>query len=228
MADVRAGDPPSVHPEASLATERMGTMMDDESFLPNTSLGPTVSDDQTPLPDQAQNSVLGMPVIPAEEIEESTASMIEIREEAPAKKGDVPETIHEPEEGEEEAKIVPPKPSNGRRAWLWSTVESEEDFIKLVEEFRRQGFPLGLATEVCTDKMEAPFRLWLVDNNASLEQYKDQHVLRYRAEDATVQLASCTRWAELLETLESHALLADLMKVTGYFWLIRYDAFVIL
>ena len=107
------------------------------------------------------------------------------------------------------------KDPNARRAWLWGQIENEEDFIKLVAEFRRQGFPLGLATEVCTDKMEAPYRIWLVDNNTALEHYKDQHVLRYRHEDSTVQLTPCSRWSELQETLESHALLADLYVLLG-------------
>lgn len=215
-----------------METELMGSLTRvDLSFLPNSTL--LDNSEPTPLPDQAQNSVLGMPVIPAEEIEASTASMIEIREASPTKqqqqqqhetkeKDTIPDTIEEAGDEIVQVKTTTTKSTNRRRAWLWSTIESEDDFIKLVEEFRRQGFPLGLATEVCTDKMEAPVRLWIVDNNQSLEQYKDQHVLRYRTEDATVQLAPCTRWAELMETLESHALLADLMKVNGNFWLIRY------
>jgi hypothetical protein len=207
-----------------------GISTPEQSFLGSSSVDFEVDDDplsgggrsMMALPDQAQNSVLRMPVIPAEEIDVSTASMIEIRQASPQKRSDNEDKTTKKGTKQPQQRSQPYGTPGGRRAWLWSTVENEEDFIRLVGEFRRQGFPLGLATEICTDKMEAPFRVWLIDNNESLTKFADQHVLRYRAEDASVQLAKCTRWAELVETLESHALLADLMKVTGNFWFIRY------
>lgn len=154
---------------------------------------------RTFLNDQADASVLGLPVVQAEEIEQSTASFLELQR-RPSR--DDPDT---------------------RRVNLWQKFEQEQDFIDRVAQFRHQGFPLGLATEVVVSTVEAPTRMWIVDNNCSLEYDVDQHVLRYETGDSAVRPVPCTRWSEIQEALESHVRLADLMRVHGLVWMIRCD-----
>jgi len=95
----------------------------------------------------------------------------------------------------------------------------EEEAIPVTAEqlraLQKQGFPQGLARQVCTCKGTFPLRFWIVDNSGSMLT-SDGHELR-GSRKTGYMVVPCTRWAELKSTVSYHMELAALLQSTTTF-----------
>jgi hypothetical protein len=85
---------------------------------------------------------------------------------------------------------------------------------------QEQGFPLGLAETLIKTKEEFPLRIWVVDNSASMK-IADGHKILETSNSEDVKPVSCTRWSELLQTVEYHAQLAHFLHAPTIFRLLN-------
>jgi hypothetical protein len=83
-----------------------------------------------------------------------------------------------------------------------------EASMKALEE---QGYTRGLAESLWKTKQTFPLRIWIVDNSGSMST-TDGHRVVETPKKNNVKFISCTRWAEMQQTVDYHAQLAALIK----------------
>jgi len=81
-----------------------------------------------------------------------------------------------------------------------------------------QGFPSGLARAMNTNTASLPLRIWVVDNSGSMNISDGSRLLLSKTE---VKVVSCTRWAEMQQTVIYHAELAALLHAPTVFRLLN-------
>jgi len=79
-----------------------------------------------------------------------------------------------------------------------------------------QGFTRGLVTVLEQTLTSFPLRIWVIDNSGSMNQ-TDGHRIVETSRSNDVKLVSCTRWNEIVETVDYHAQLAALLKAPTIF-----------
>ena len=79
------------------------------------------------------------------------------------------------------------------------------DESKVMGTLMEQGYTRGLAEAMIRSKQTFPLRIWVVDNSGSM-QHVDGH--RIVQKDHQLKLVQCTRWTEMQQTVEYHALMS--------------------
>jgi hypothetical protein len=78
------------------------------------------------------------------------------------------------------------------------------------ESLKDQGFTTGLISSIARSNMTFPLRIWVVDNSGSM-MTGDGHRIVQTGNANDVRFVSCSRWAEIQETVEYHAQIAALL-----------------
>ena len=86
---------------------------------------------------------------------------------------------------------------------------------RLTDEMRRtlkeQGFTDGLAEALMTNKIAFPLNIWIVDNSGSMAT-TDGNRLVETSKKNEIKMVSCSRWAEMQQTVDYHIQMAALIK----------------
>lgn len=85
---------------------------------------------------------------------------------------------------------------------------------------RDQGYTDGLIKSIARSNMNFPLRIWIVDNSGSMVT-GDGHRLVETGRSNDVRYVSCSRWAEIRETVEYHAQIAALLEAPTVFRLLN-------
>ena len=85
--------------------------------------------------------------------------------------------------------------------------ENVEITERTIQSLMDQGFTRGLAESLRRNKMAFPLSIWIVDNSGSM-QHQDGHRILEIQKKKQLKLVPCTRWAEMQQTVEYHALMA--------------------
>lgn len=85
---------------------------------------------------------------------------------------------------------------------------------------RDQGYTDGLIKSIARSNMDFPLRIWIVDNSGSMAA-GDGHRLVSTGYSNDVRFVSCSRWAEIKETVEYHAQIAALLEAPTVFRLLN-------
>jgi hypothetical protein len=96
------------------------------------------------------------------------------------------------------------------------TPEYEIDVNILYE----QSFPPGLAQTLIKTKDEFALRIWVIDNSGSMK-IADGHKILETSNCEDVKPVSCTRWSELLQTIQYHADMAQYLQAPTIFRLLN-------
>ena len=75
---------------------------------------------------------------------------------------------------------------------------------------------LGLAKSLFSNAIEFPLRIWVVDNSGSMS-ITDGHRFVETSNSKQVKVVSCTRWAEIKETVLYHAEISALLQAPTVF-----------
>jgi Mg-chelatase subunit ChlD len=91
---------------------------------------------------------------------------------------------------------------------------------KSIQMLRDQGFTRGFAEALSRNKQAFPLSIWIVDNSGSMAS-RDGHRLIEANNKDQVKLVSCTRWAELQQTVQYHVQMAALLTSPTVFRLLN-------
>jgi Mg-chelatase subunit ChlD len=95
--------------------------------------------------------------------------------------------------------MLPPETTSG----ITATTLTEE----AIQVLRDQGYTRGLAEALSKNKQAFPLSIWIVDNSGSMASRDGHRLIETKSKDQ-VKLVSCTRWAELQQTVLYHAQMA--------------------
>mmetsp|Transcript_5021 Transcript_5021/g.6551 ORF Transcript_5021/g.6551 Transcript_5021/m.6551 type:complete len:504 (-) Transcript_5021:354-1865(-) len=113
-----------------------------------------------------------------------------------------------------------------------SLADFPEEYAHLADALGQQGYPIGLAQQVCVNaKLAHPIRFWVMDNSGSMltpdgsevrstinnHDNKNHHDNHMSNDAATMVMMNCTRWSELKGTILRHVNLAATLQATTYF-----------
>lgn len=80
-----------------------------------------------------------------------------------------------------------------------------------------QGYTRGLAEALARNKQMFPLRIWIVDNSGSMS-FKDGHrIVTSASSKRSLKFVTCTRWAEMQQTVDYHAQLTALLEARTVF-----------
>jgi len=85
---------------------------------------------------------------------------------------------------------------------------------------KEQGYTSGLINSIARSNVTFPLRIWIVDNSGSM-MTGDGHRLVETGYSKDVKFVSCTRWAEIQETVEYHIQIAALLGAPTVFRLMN-------
>lgn len=88
------------------------------------------------------------------------------------------------------------------------------------ESLKDQGYTAGLIKSIARSNMNFPLRIWVVDNSGSM-MTGDGHRIIQTGNNSDVRFVSCSRWAEIQETVEYHAQIAALLQAPTVFRLLN-------
>lgn len=111
---------------------------------------------------------------------------------------------------------APPLPRSQSHVTIQSLIKTKnaELLDHEAEQLMDMGFPRGLALEMGTTRSLFPIRFWILDNSGSMLT-NDGATLRGK------NRVTCTRWAELEETVNFHAEFAATIEATSVFRLLN-------
>jgi hypothetical protein len=89
-----------------------------------------------------------------------------------------------------------------------------------VQALLSQGYTRGLTQALHRNAQAFPLRMWIVDNSGSMSR-TDGHRLVETKHRNHVQLVTCSRWAEMQQTVDYHAHMAALLEQTTVFRLLN-------
>lgn len=89
-----------------------------------------------------------------------------------------------------------------------------------IEALRDQGYTSGMYQSIARSNMTFPLRIWVVDNSGSMNT-GDGHRIVQTGSRNDVRFVSCSRWAEIQETVEYHAQIAALLEAPTVFRLLN-------
>lgn len=70
-----------------------------------------------------------------------------------------------------------------------------------MKDLKSLGFPTGLAEAMNLNRRKFPLRVWIVDNSGSMKQDDGSRII---FGNNKVKMVQCTRWKEMVQTLEFH------------------------
>jgi len=88
------------------------------------------------------------------------------------------------------------------------------------ESLKDQGYTTGLIKSITRSNMTFPLRIWVVDNSGSM-MAGDGHRIVHTENTSDVRFVSCSRWAEIQETVIYHAQIAALLEAPTVFRLLN-------
>jgi hypothetical protein len=94
---------------------------------------------------------------------------------------------------------------------------SETDINRL----KSQGFTSGLAEALSQNNLAFPLRVWVIDNSGSMNA-DDGHRIIPQSSKNDLKFVSCTRWAEIKDTVEYHSQLSMLRNAPTVFRLLNH------
>jgi hypothetical protein len=83
-----------------------------------------------------------------------------------------------------------------------------------------QGYTDGLIESIARSNMTFPLRIWIIDNSGSMVT-GDGHRLVETGHNNDVRFVSCSRWAEIQETVVYHAQISALLEAPTVFRLLN-------
>jgi hypothetical protein len=91
-----------------------------------------------------------------------------------------------------------------------------------LHELKEQGYTRGLAEALWRNKRAMPLAFWVVDNSGSMST-ADGHrlVMDERGRGGSYRVVPCTRWTELVQSVEYHVQLSALLRKTTVFRLLN-------
>jgi Mg-chelatase subunit ChlD len=89
-----------------------------------------------------------------------------------------------------------------------------------VQALRAQGYTKGLVQALARNSLIFPLRIWVVDNSGSMSA-GDGHRIVATRDQKDVRFVTCSRWAEIQETVEYHAQMATLLATPTVFRLLN-------
>ena len=98
---------------------------------------------------------------------------------------------------------------------LTTTVDPER--LERIDMLRKQGYTRGLAESLDQSKQAFPLSIWIVDNSGSMQHVDGHRIIQKQNQ---LKLVECTRWAEMQQTVEYHAMMAAQLQSPTVF---RYD-----
>ncbi len=109
----------------------------------------------------------------------------------------------------------------GRSKRVLMTQASSKNLSKdEILALKDQGYTDGLIKSIARSNLAFPLRIWVVDNSGSM-QIGDGHRLVSTPSSSQVRYLSCSRWAEIKETVEYHAQMAALLENPTVFRLLN-------
>lgn len=106
-----------------------------------------------------------------------------------------------------------PQETNGAAAAATLPVET-------IQILREQGYTRGLAEALHKNKQAFSQSIWIVDNSGSMAN-RDGHRLVETSSKDRVKFVSCTRWAEIQQTVQYHVQMAALLQSPAVFRLLN-------
>lgn len=91
----------------------------------------------------------------------------------------------------------------------------------IYETLKQQGFTTGMVDALLKNKKSFPLRIWVVDNSGSMRAADGQRIAD-TSTNSSVTLEKCTRWAEIVETVQYHARMSGLMEAATIFRLLNH------
>jgi len=89
-----------------------------------------------------------------------------------------------------------------------------------LSQLQQQGYTKGLAEALVTSCNSFPLRIWVVDNSGSMNA-GDGNRLVATASSNEIKNFTCTRWAEIKETVSYHAQMSALLQIPTIFRLLN-------
>lgn len=118
--------------------------------------------------------------------------------------------VHEELDPSEPARPdLPPSVPSSRFQLPQAGISSLSD--DTIQGLMDQGYTRGLAEALECNNLELPLAIWIVDNSGSMSKL-DGHRVVQESNTGTMKLSSCTRWAEMQQTVEYHARLAATLQ----------------
>eukprot|EP00814_Leptocylindrus_danicus_P013619 CAMPEP_0116006106 /NCGR_PEP_ID=MMETSP0321-20121206/1537_1 /TAXON_ID=163516 /ORGANISM="Leptocylindrus danicus var. danicus, Strain B650" /LENGTH=378 /DNA_ID=CAMNT_0003474609 /DNA_START=131 /DNA_END=1267 /DNA_ORIENTATION=+ len=91
----------------------------------------------------------------------------------------------------------------------------------IFKQLRSQGFPKGLIEQLLLNTKAIPLRIWIVDNSGSMTYDDGQCIIDDKTIRNGLKLVPCTRWKEIVETVQYHARLSGLLQAATIFRLLN-------
>jgi len=125
---------------------------------------------------------------------------------------------HETTSGTEQYELPPPIAPNLKEPSFYLPKTSEKGALleKKLVQLHAQGFPRGLSKSLFFNAKEFPLRIWVVDNSGSMTN-TDGHRFVETSNSKKIKVVSCTRWAEIKETVLYHAEISALLQAPTIF-----------
>ena len=102
--------------------------------------------------------------------------------------------------------------------------EHTEITNRTIELLMEQGYTRGLAESLRRNKMAFPLSIWIVDNSGSMQHQDGHRILQQgnnkKKKKNQIKFVPCTRWSEMQQTVEYHALMAGQLQSPTIF---RYE-----
>jgi hypothetical protein len=112
--------------------------------------------------------------------------------------------------------------SKGRSHRL--VVPQEQGLKMLADHHMRtlqdQGFTRGMINAISRNNINFPLRIWVVDNSGSMSTGDGNRLIETKSTQH-VKLVSCSRWTELVETVDYHCQMAALFEIPTAFRLLN-------
>lgn len=112
------------------------------------------------------------------------------------------------------------KQGRSSRVFVPSQPSSKQLSNNEILTLKDQGYTDGLIKSIARSNMTFPLRIWIVDNSGSMIT-GDGHRLVPTGYSGDVRFVSCSRWAEIQETVEYHAQIAALLEAPTVFRLLN-------
>jgi hypothetical protein len=90
-----------------------------------------------------------------------------------------------------------------------------------IAALQEQGFPFGLAKTLTKNNDVFPLRIWVIDNSDSMRILDGHTIVENSSSYGGFELAKCSRWSEIRNTVEYHCDMAHLLQAPTIFRLLN-------
>jgi hypothetical protein len=89
-----------------------------------------------------------------------------------------------------------------------------------IEAMKAQGYTSGLINAISRNCITFPLRIWVVDNSGSMSIHDGHRMVETQSRN-DVKFVTCSRWAEIRETVEYHVQMGALLEAPTVFRLLN-------